>query len=80
MIPYNKVHTTGNSQPGGDRGGFFIVSHMDILLFVRKAATPPTIRGINMQTPKICFLFLIEISLPYPSCWGIGSSISVSIL
>ena len=46
---YRIVHTTGNSQPGGDRPGLVIELKVSILFRVRSAERLPTARGMVRQ-------------------------------
>ncbi len=45
IIAKSKVHTTGKSQAGGERGGCLSSANCFILLFVRNADSPPTAKG-----------------------------------
>ena len=45
---YRIVHTTGNSQPGGDKEGLISVLNVFMLSLVSRAASTPTISGIAM--------------------------------
>lgn len=59
---YSTVHTTGNSQLGGERGGFSSTSKISILFLVINAESPPTRSGI--RTEIINGFFLIFTIIP----------------
>ena len=62
MARYKIVHTTGNSQAGGDNGGFVTISKTSMLFRVKKAATPPTSKGIVMQIiNNVLFCFMLQL-------------------
>ena len=49
---YRIVHTTGNTQPGGDSGGCAKAANCAMLSIVSQAASPPTASGISRQMIK----------------------------
>lgn len=50
---YKIVHTIGNIQPGGDKGGLAVAAEASIPLMVRRLARSPTKRGMAMEIRKV---------------------------
>lgn len=57
------VHTTGNSHPGGDKGGLFNVANTFIPFLVKKPETAPVARGTAMQVISFLVSFFKNIPL-----------------
>ena len=57
------VHTTGNSHPGGDKGGLFNVENTFIPFLVKKPETAPVARGTAMQVISFLVSFFKNIPL-----------------
>ncbi len=58
---YRIVHTTGNSHPGGESFGLFIVSNVCIPFRVSSADRIPTPSGMTMQIIRVFHCFFIYI-------------------
>lgn len=50
MKIYKIVHTTGNSHPGGDSGGFCSAANVSMPPDVKSAASTPTPSGTARQS------------------------------
>lgn len=57
------VHTTGNSHPGGDKGGLFNFANTFIPFLVKNPETAPVARGTAMQV--ISFLVSFFKNIPF---------------
>ena len=60
---YSKVQTTGNSQPGGDSGGLFIIANAAMPPLEIKPAIPPTISGTATLISSV-FHLIFNVSPP----------------
>ena len=63
MRTYRIVHTTGNSHPGGDKGGLFNFANTFIPFLVKNPETAPVARGTAMQVISFLVSFFKNIPL-----------------